>query len=297
MLTEVPANKPPEILPTPQFSREYDSDNEPLNSDPNAFTFEKAFPDFALASKIAETFGKEIYNETSKEELASIVGEFSIINYWDENNGEYYYCADLTGIGYLKGLTELGCYKNDITEIPAEIKELKNLKILNLTKAYNLKTIPPEIGELENLEILRLSLTSLEKLPKEIGNLKKLKSLEIGSTKLKELPEEIGLLTNLEYLYFSSSSAKVESLPDSFCNLINLKNLDLSHLGLTELPDDIGALSNLETLNLFNNSLKILPKSMAKLINLQSINLYDNFELSESYKTFLPEKLWKDKHF
>lgn len=265
-----------------------------LNYNPNAFTFRKAFPDIALASCIADTLGKRIDDETSEEELAGITGGLSIISYSDEN-GNIHDCADLTGIRYLKGLTEFDCYKNDVVEIPAEIKELKDLKVLNLTKAYSLTTIPPEIGELRDLEVLRLSLTSLEKLPKEIGNLSSLVFLDASATPINELPEEIGKLKNLESLDIHASGVK--TLPDSICDLENLKYLDLSHLELEKLPADFGNLTKLEELNLFNCNLKILPRSMERLTSLRSINLYDNFELSESYKEFLPKKLWEGKNF
>ena len=259
------------------------------NVNSNTFTFRKAFPDFALANTVAQAFGKEIDSKTSAEELASLTGEFAILNYWDEN-GKAWDCADLTGIGYLKGLTEFSCYKNSVTKLPPEIKELKNLKVLNLLKAYLLKTIPPEIGELENLVQFRLDLTGVVHLPKEIGKLKNLQSLSLGAGPLSGIPDEIGNLTNLEYLDLHSTNVK--TLPDSICNLTHIKELDISYLELTALPENLGNLTQLESLNLFSNNLKELPKSMSNLKNLKWMNIYDNFDLSESYKNFIPNQAW-----
>ena len=89
------------------------------------------FPDHTLAQKIAETLGKDVSDIVSKEELAGIKGEFLV----PLND-----TADLTGIGYLTGITTLSCYKNNVRRIPAEIGNLVNLEYLNFSKAYVLKT-------------------------------------------------------------------------------------------------------------------------------------------------------------
>ena len=129
--------------------------------DQNAFTFRKAFPDYAFAEVVAWELGKEIDDETSKEELASIETlEFT------------YSVSDLTGIGQLTGLVEFACYKNEVTEIPAEIKYCKNLRWMNFGKAYSLTTLPKEIAELENLEILEIWMTNVTQIPKELEPLK-----------------------------------------------------------------------------------------------------------------------------
>lgn len=251
---------------------------------PDTFTFREAFPDFALAGSVAKAFGKKMDDETSEEELASLQGQFTIV-YYDDKNNEPHFCSDLTGIGYLKGLSEFACTKNDVVSIPAEIKELKNLKILNLEKAYSLTTIPPEISELENLETLKMFMTGIEHLPKEIGKLKNLKTLDMSSSPVIELPDEISKLFKL--IELDIHSTQIKFIPASICNLKNLQYLDMSNLGLTELPDNIGDLTDLKTLNLFNNNLKKLPQSMSKMKKLEWLHVYDNYNLDEDYKSFI----------
>ncbi|MFH0873397.1 MAG: leucine-rich repeat domain-containing protein [Candidatus Komeilibacteria bacterium] len=83
---------------------------------------------------------------------------------------------------YVLGRTDLATLDishNALTgALPAEIRQLKNLKILNAS--YNNMTgVPAEIGQLSNLEELDLSHNQLTGLPYELGNLQKLKLLRL----------------------------------------------------------------------------------------------------------------------
>ena len=127
----------------------------------------------------------------------------------------------------LENTTELYLNSSGLTEIPEEIVELINLRILN--SSNNLLTyLPEEIENLTNLQFLNLSHNNLTELPKEIGNLIKLKYLYLNHNKLVSIPKEIGHLNQLEVL-------------------------DLNDNNLTGLPREIGNLSNLQYLNLSNN--------------------------------------------
>ena len=257
-----------------------------------AFTFYSAFPDKGFAQVVAHALGKKASDVVTAEELASFTGSIDASFAPNDEGEEAGEIKDLTGIGYLKGMTEFNVYKNGVTTLPPEIKELKNLKVLNLTKAFEFTTLPPEIGQLPKLERLQMALAAISEIPKEICNLRTLKYLNISANQISTLPPEIGRLTTLEELDIHSTS--ITTLPDSICNLVNLKSLDISYLQhLTKLPDKIGNLTNLEYLNLFGDDIRTLPKSMSKMKKLRSLNVYDNFNLSESYKSFLPKTLWQ----
>lgn len=246
------------------------------------FNFSHYFPDTTLANFVAERLHKKATDPVSPNELASIRGDFNI---------GVIPISDLKGIGYLTGIDSFHCYKNDVTELPAEIGKLRSLKYLDLTKSFELKKLPKEIGDLQQLTMISLSLTEVEKIPKEIGRLKHLKTLWICCNKIKEIPKEIGDLSELEELDISSNKIKV--LPPEINSLRSLRILLLAHCGLSSLPENIGNLKNIENLNLFGNNLKYLPKSIANLSQLKRLNVYDNFQLNENYKNYLPTQLRK----
>lgn len=82
-------------------------------------------------------------------------------------------------------LESLNFESNPITELPATINGLKNLKELNLSNCFELTALPVQMGELTNLESLDISkCTKLKSLPEEMYNLKKLKVLDVSGTKI-----------------------------------------------------------------------------------------------------------------
>ncbi len=246
--------------------------------------FIKFFPDTALAILVAEKLSKKITDSVTVKELASIKGDFEV------GPGDV---SKLTGIGYLIGIDTLDCYKNEVTEIPAEIGRLTNLKYFNFCKAYALNKVPAEIGKLKKLKKIRLCLTEIKSIPKEIGSLPNLNILWMFCNDFKEIPKEIGNLKRLKDLDIHSN--KITKLPNEVCNLKSLTSLDISYCGLERLPDSIGNLKSLEFLNLFGNDLRQLPRSIERLDNLGYLNVFDNFKLSEKYKNYLPQLLRKKK--
>jgi len=166
----------------------------------------------------------------------------------------------------VKSVEELLRYANDPSLAPL------------VTKVYlagkNLTTLPPEIGNLKNLEMLDLSSNPLTTLPPEIGNLKNLEMLHLDDNQLTTIPKEIGNLTNLEYLDLSSNL--LTTLPPEIGKLTNLKWLYLGENLLTTLPPEIGKIKDLEYLDLEDNNLTTLPSEIGKLTNLERLSLHDN---------------------
>ncbi|UOB17044.1 leucine-rich repeat domain-containing protein [Abyssalbus ytuae] len=119
-------------------------------------------------------------------------------------------------------ITELYLYNKELTVIPKEIKNLKNLKILFL---YNnkLKEIPLEIEHLINLTELSLYNNQLTSIPPQIGKLTNLKRLYLDNNKLTSVPEEIGNLKNLNDLNLRKND--ISHLPEKIKNLPLLTEL------------------------------------------------------------------------
>jgi Leucine-rich repeat (LRR) protein len=139
--------------------------------------------------------------------------------------------------------------KNKLTEIPAKIGELVNLRELHINNNM-LTTLPPEIGKLVNLTDLNVSFNGLTSLPPEIGNLVSLKRLYLGINKLTTLPREIGNLQNIIMIWVFDNQ-------------------------LTELPYEIGYLPNITSLSIHHNKLTTIPVSFINL-KISSSNFHNN---------------------
>jgi len=104
---------------------------------------------------------------------------------------------------------------------------IQNKHITGLILNYcNLSEVPPELKELKNLENLNLSNNPLGRVPKWIKNFKKLRILKLNHSNLKKFPEEVLLLDSLEDLHLGGN--KITEIPESIYSLPKLKELNLS---------------------------------------------------------------------
>ena len=143
------------------------------------------------------------------------------------------------------------------------------LKLVDQEKATKLdlsnkdiSVIPPEIGNLKNLEHLDLSYNNIKRLPKEIGKLKKLKTLLLLRNELEEIPDEIANLKELTLIDASHNNFK--TMPKEIGNLINLKTLDASYGNLKKLPLEFIDLLSLRELYLEENKFVFPPAKVVK---------------------------------
>jgi hypothetical protein len=127
------------------------------------------------------------------------------------------------------GAVVLDLSGNQLTALPAEVAQLKNLKVLKL-RSNLLTELPAEIGLLSSLTELDLSHNHLTELPTEIGQLRNLTWIDLRDNQLIKLPAEIGKLRGLTVLFLMENQ-------------------------LTELPLEIGHLPNSTTLALSSNPL------------------------------------------
>lgn len=190
-------------------------------------------------------------------------------------------------IGALENLEELSIENNELTLIPEVYYNLKNLKILNLSK-NNLKMINSNMFEnYQSLSILWLNGCGLMHLPKEIKFLKALEKLGLRDNCLPELPDEIGELTNLKWLNLEKN--EIEFLPESFQKLNKLNHLNLAFNLLHEVPKFFIHFKNLNILLLRANKIKDFTDELALgLGHLDKCDLRDN-QFIDHFKSNKPD--------
>lgn len=173
----------------------------------------------------------------------------------------------------LKNLRSLWMRNNSIQEIPAGIKELRNLRYLDL-EDNRLTSLPEEMEYLTDLRDLNLSDNSFEVFPKVVYRLRSLEYLDISDNKIKFINSEIGGITKL--ISLSLAYNKLNELPQEICNLTSLEALNISHNYLSYLPQNFGNFRVLKKINVCHNRIQIVPFSFLELCSLQEIDFSVN---------------------
>ena len=215
----------------------------------------------------------------------------ALVDLYNSNNGGgwTYYYSWLTGSDpcnwygvFCTGghVTSLYLDENQLTgSFPAQLVNLPNLGVLNLSTNQLTGSIPPELGNLTNLVQLDLSTNQLTgSIPPELGNLNNLSSLHLASNQLTgSIPPELGNLTKLSYLELQNNQL-TGSIPLELGNLTNLVGFILALNQLTgSIPPELGNLTNLGVLNLSANQLTgSIPPELGNLINLDYLYLCNN---------------------
>ena len=177
-------------------------------------------------------------------------------------------------------VTELNLTSNQLKgEIPPELANLTNLRMLALGGNELTGPIPTWLGGLTNLEELYLWENELTgTIPAELGSLVNLKELWLSNNQLSgEIPVELGSPSNLVQLVLWGNELTGE-IPAELGSLTNLELLSLSANQLTgEIPAELGSLTNLQLLSLSANQLTgEIPAELGSLVNLKELWLSDN---------------------
>ncbi|WVZ96528.1 hypothetical protein U9M48_042158 [Paspalum notatum var. saurae] len=141
----------------------------------------------------------------------------------------------LDGLGSLLRLRYLRVEDDSrecITELPKEVRYLKFLQTLNLSRSYGIKELPEEVGLLTQLVCLRLSFD----LPAGvIGKLTSLQELKISwphSATTMQFGKELGSLRELRVLYCcieDDTESVTRALLESLGNLHNIRELTIAN--------------------------------------------------------------------
>jgi len=110
-------------------------------------------------------------------------------------------------IGDLPNLKVLDLSGNDFTALPQSLRKLNHLEELYLNEEKNLFLNPNnQVLNLPlNLKILHLENDDLKKLPTEIYELKKLEQLFLNDNNFNEIPKEMNSLKKLKQLDFHNN--------------------------------------------------------------------------------------------
>ncbi|BBD61760.1 Miro domain protein [Nostoc sp. HK-01] len=163
--------------------------------------------------------------------------------------------------------------KEKLTEVPAEVFELKWLEVLNLS--FNqITTLPEGIALLPQLTNLNLIFNRITTLPEAIARLQQLTTLYLSGNKITTLPKAITRLQQLTFLNLSSN--QITTLPEAITRLQQLTTLGLSNNQITTLPEAITRLQQLTTLYLHSNKITTLPEAITRLQQLTFLNLSSN---------------------
>jgi len=145
---------------------------------------------------------------------------------------------------------------------------------LNLGSAA-LAFVPFEIKQLTDLKILNLRNNALTMLPSDVcAALNDLEEVNLSQNELTYLPENISAMSNLRSLALSRN--KISVLPSSLFGLPALQVLRLDNNLLTELPGQVGDLHALHTLILNDNHIRRMPIRCSELKFLSKVDLSNN---------------------
>ena len=135
----------------------------------------------------------------------------------------------------LSSLEELDLSKNryGLTRVPESIRNLNNLKILNLSFC-KLNHLPEWLGELTQLTELNVGFNNLEHLPDSIGQLRQLRRLDFAANEIAVVPEWLGQLPNLEFLGISMN----DELPVSLIKTVNREGIPGLHSWLNSSHEE-----------------------------------------------------------
>ncbi len=196
-------------------------------------------------------------------------------------------------------LIKLDLSGRGISEIPKEIYELNQIKILSLDR-NDIWEIPDDIKKLTSLEVLDLSHNQLVIIPKVLDELPNLKFIETVGNPVKGsgiMPKVVSLTKEVEERIQAVKSKRKDVLNLAGCGLtvipkevFELKNLKSLILGksyeanenvkhrnfITDIPEAIQQLTSLEILDLSGNALSNLPHYLEKLTSLKTLILCQN---------------------
>ncbi|XP_055507215.1 protein flightless-1 homolog [Leucoraja erinacea] len=188
----------------------------------------------------------------------------------------------------LDDLSVLDLSYNQLTEIPRELENAKNMLVLNLSH-NSIDNIPNQLFiNLTDLLYLDLSENKLESLPPQMRRLVHLQTLILNNNPLMHAQmRQLPAMTALQTLHLRNTQRTQSNLPTSLEALSGLLDVDLSCNDLSRVPECLYTLSSLRRLNLSTNQISELSLCIDQWTQLDTLNL------SRNQLTSLPSAICK----
>uniref|UniRef100_A0A8C4DR06 Protein flightless-1 homolog n=1 Tax=Dicentrarchus labrax TaxID=13489 RepID=A0A8C4DR06_DICLA len=188
----------------------------------------------------------------------------------------------------LDDLSVLDLSYNQLTEIPRDLENSRNMLVLNLSH-NSIDSIPNQLFiNLTDLLYLDLSDNKLDSLPPQMRRLVHLQTLTLNNNplmhaQLRQLPAMVALQT----LHLRNTQRTQSNMPTSLEGLTHLADVDLSCNDLTRVPECLYSLGSLKRLNLSSNQISELSLCIDQWTQLETLNL------SRNQLTSLPSAICK----
>uniref|UniRef100_A0A3B4YB95 Protein flightless-1 homolog n=1 Tax=Seriola lalandi dorsalis TaxID=1841481 RepID=A0A3B4YB95_SERLL len=188
----------------------------------------------------------------------------------------------------LDDLSVLDLSYNQLTEIPRDLENSRNMLVLNLSH-NGIDSIPNQLFiNLTDLLYLDLSDNKLDSLPPQMRRLVHLQTIILNNNpllhaQLRQLPAMVALQT----LHLRNTQRTQSNMPTSLEGLTHLADVDLSCNDLTRVPECLYSLGSLKRLNLSSNQISELSLCIDQWTQLETLNL------SRNQLTSLPSAICK----
>ncbi|CAF3832853.1 unnamed protein product, partial [Rotaria sordida] len=162
-----------------------------------------------------------------------------------------------------------------IESLSEDIGKLINLSTLTLT-SNKLRCLPDQMKNLENLRHLDLSNNQLNQLNKDLFlKLNHLETLNLSNNLLEDLPP-FSPENNKKLAIINLSNNQLQTLPDFPQQLENLSQIDLSSNQFEHFPDTLLQLNSLKIIIMDSNQLTNIPSQLSQLHRLKEIRFKSN---------------------
>lgn len=167
-------------------------------------------------------------------------------------------------------ITSVNFSKNQLTEVPLRIVELKD-SACDVNLGFNkIPTISLNLCMLLKLTFLDMRNNFLASLPDELEALTRLQSITLSFNRFKTFPDVLYRIPTLETILISTN--QIGSIdPLQLIKLTKLSSLDLQNNDLLQIPPELGNCESLRSLNLEGNPFRnpraaILAKGTAAVL-------------------------------